>query len=436
VEKEQELGGTCLRVGCIPSKALLHSSHIYEEARHSFAEHGIGVGEVSLDLSAMMKRKDGVVSATVKGVDFLIKKNKIERLVGSGSIVAAGLVAVQHSDGSTTEIRSRAIVLATGSEPTPLSGVEVDEKRVVTSTGALALSKIPKSMVVVGAGVIGLELGSVWRRLGSEITVVEYLDSVLPGMDGEVSATARKILEKQGIRFRLSTKVTGAKVRKSGVELTLEPRAGGDAETLSAEIVLVAIGRRPYSAGLGLEKVGVALDPRGFVVTDAHFATNVAGIYAIGDLIGGAMLAHKAEEEGVALAEILAGQAGHVNYDAVPAIVYTEPEIASLGKTEEALKESGVPYRSGKFPFRANARARVVGSVEGFVKILAHAETDAVLGVHIVGPAAGELIQECVLGMEFGAAAEDIARTSHGHPGLYEVVKEAALAVDGRALHI
>jgi dihydrolipoamide dehydrogenase len=384
----------------------------------------------------MMKRKDGVVSATVKGVDFLIKKNKIERLVGSGSIVAAGLVAVQHSDGSTTEIRSRAIVLATGSEPTPLSGVEVDEKRVVTSTGALALSKIPKSMVVVGAGVIGLELGSVWRRLGSEITVVEYLDSVLPGMDGEVSATARKILEKQGIRFRLSTKVTGAKVRKSGVELTLEPRAGGDAETLSAEIVLVAIGRRPYSAGLGLEKVGVALDPRGFVVTDAHFATNVAGIYAIGDLIGGAMLAHKAEEEGVALAEILAGQAGHVNYDAVPAIVYTEPEIASLGKTEEALKESGVPYRSGKFPFRANARARVVGSVEGFVKILAHAETDAVLGVHIVGPAAGELIQECVLGMEFGAAAEDIARTSHGHPGLYEVVKEAALAVDGRALHI
>jgi dihydrolipoamide dehydrogenase len=327
-------------------------------------------------------------------------------------------------------------VLATGSEPTPLSGVEVDEKRVVTSTGALALSKIPKSMVVVGAGVIGLELGSVWRRLGSEITVVEYLDSVLPGMDGEVSATARKILEKQGIRFRLSTKVTGAKVRKSGVELTLEPRAGGDAETLSAEIVLVAIGGRPYSAGLGLEKVGVALDPRGFVVTDAHFATNVAGIYAIGDLIGGAMLAHKAEEEGVALAEILAGQAGHVNYDAVPAIVYTEPEIASLGKTEEALKESGVPYRSGKFPFRANARARVVGSVEGFVKILAHAETDAVLGVHIVGPAAGELIQECVLGMEFGAAAEDIARTSHGHPGLYEVVKEAALAVDGRALHI
>jgi dihydrolipoamide dehydrogenase len=312
----------------------------------------------------------------------------------------------------------------------------VDEKRIVSSTAALALPKVPKSLVVIGAGVIGLELGSVWRRLGSEVTVVEYLDTILPGMDGEVSTTARKILEKQGIKFRLSTKVTGAKSKKSGVDLTLEPRAGGETETLSADAVLVAIGRRPFSDGLGLDKVGVALDARGFVVTDSHFATNVPGIYAVGDLIGGAMLAHKAEEEGVALAELLAGQAGHVNYNAIPAIVYTEPEIAALGQTEEALKSAGIPFRTGKFPFRANARARVVGSVEGFVKILAHAETDAVLGVHIVGPAAGELIQECVLGMEFGAAAEDIARTSHGHPGLYEVVKEAALAVDGRALHI
>ena len=435
VEKRATLGGTCLNVGCIPSKALLNSSHLFEEAGHGFAAQGIKTSGVSLDLKAMMGHKEKTIDATVKGVDFLMKKNKIVRLLGIGAIKAKGVVTVTDDKGKASEIAAKHIVIATGSDVAPLPGVEIDEKQIVSSTGALELPKVPKSMIVVGGGVIGLELGSVWRRLGAEVTVVEFLDVIMPGMDGEVSTMAKRLFEKQGIKFKLGSKVTGAKTAKSGVTLTVEPKAGGTAEQLSADVVLVAIGRRPYTQGLGLESIGVAME-RGFVKIDAHYKTNVDGIYAIGDVVGGAMLAHKAEEEGVALAEILAGQAGHVNYGAIPAVVYTFPEIAGLGKTEEQLKAAGVAYKSGKFPFTANARARAMAATDGFVKILADATTDEVLGVHIIGAQAGDLIQECVVAMEFRAASEDIARTSHGHPGLSEIVKEAALAVLGRALHI
>jgi len=435
VEKRATLGGTCLNVGCIPSKALLNSSHLFEEAGHGFAAQGIKTSGVSLDLATMMGHKDKVVDATVKGVDFLMKKNKITKLQGTGAIKAKGIVTVTDDKGKASEIAAKHIVIATGSDVAPLPGVTIDEKQIVSSTGALELPKVPKSMIVVGGGVIGLELGSVWRRLGAEVTVVEFLDIILPGMDGEVSTMAKRLFEKQGIKFKLGSKVTAAKTAKSGVTLTVEPKAGGAAEELSAEVVLVAIGRRPFTQGLGLEGLGVAMD-RGFVKIDGHFKTNVDGIYAIGDVVGGAMLAHKAEEEGVALAEIIAGQAGHVNYGAIPAVVYTFPEIAGLGKTEEQLKTAGVAYKSGKFPYTANARARAIGATDGFVKILADATTDEILGVHIIGAQAGDLIQECVVAMEFKAASEDIARTSHGHPGLSEIVKEAALAVLGRALHI
>ena len=435
VEKRATLGGTCLNVGCIPSKALLNSSHLFEEAGHGFAAQGIKTSGVSLDLATMMGHKDKVVDATVKGVDFLMKKNKITKLQGTGAIKAKGIVTVTDDKGKASEIAAKHIVIATGSDVAPLPGVTIDEKQIVSSTGALELPKVPKSMIVGGGGVIGLELGSVWRRLGAEVTVVEFLDIILPGMDGEVSTMAKRLFEKQGIKFKLGSKVTAAKTAKSGVTLTVEPKAGGAAEELSAEVVLVAIGRRPFTQGLGLEGLGVAMD-RGFVKIDGHFKTNVDSIYAIGDVVGGAMLAHKAEEEGVALAEIIAGQAGHVNYGAIPAVVYTFPEIAGLGKTEEQLKTAGVAYKSGKFPYTANARARAIGATDGFVKILADATTDEILGVHIIGAQAGDLIQECVVAMEFKAASEDIARTSHGHPGLSEIVKEAALAVLGRALHI
>ncbi len=435
VEKRATLGGTCLNVGCIPSKALLNSSHLFEEAGHGFAAQGIKTSGVALDLPTMMSHKDKVVDATVNGVDFLMKKNKITKLQGTGAIKAKGVVTVTDDKGKASEIAAKHIVIATGSDVAPLSGVTIDEKQIVSSTGALELPKVPKSMIVVGGGVIGLELGSVWRRLGAEVTVVEFLDVIMPGMDGEVSTMAKRLFEKQGIKFKLGSKVTGAKTAKSGVTLTVEPKAGGAAEELAAEVVLVAIGRRPFTQGLGLEGVGVAMD-RGFVKIDGHFKTNVDGIYAIGDVVGGAMLAHKAEEEGVALAEIIAGQAGHVNYGAIPAVVYTFPEIAGVGKTEEQLKAAGVAYKSGKFPYTANARARAMAATDGFVKILADATTDEVLGVHIIGAQAGDLIQECVVAMEFKAASEDIARTSHGHPGLSEIVKEAALAVLGRALHI
>jgi len=431
VEKRATLGGTCLNVGCIPSKALLHSSEHFEEARHKLAEHGVILGQVSLDLAKMQARKGEVVGANVKGVEFLFRKNKVTWLKGEGRVAAPGKVEVA---GTTYDAKH--IVIATGSESTPLRGVEVDETRIVTSTGALELETVPGHLVVIGGGVIGLELGSVWRRLGAEVTVIEFLDRILPTMDAEIGKQFERILVKQGFRFKLKSKVTGAVQQADGVTLTVEPAAGGTAEQIKADVVLLAIGRRAYTANLGLKEAGVALDERGRVHTDGHFATNVPGIWAIGDVIAGAMLAHKAEEEGVALAEHLAGQKPHVNYDAIPGVVYTWPEVASVGKTEEELKAAGIAYKVGKFPFTANGRARAMGHMDGFVKILADQATDRVLGAHILGPEAGTLIAEIALAIEFGASAEDIARTSHAHPSLNEAVKEAALAVDGRALHI
>ncbi|GEO98011.1 dihydrolipoyl dehydrogenase [Methylobacterium haplocladii] len=436
VEKRATHGGTCLNVGCIPSKALLHASEAFEEASKHFPDLGIQVGTPKLDLAKMQAFKQGGVDGNTKGVEFLLKKNKVDAYHGTGRIAGAGRVEVISEDGGNQMLEARNIVIATGSDVTRLPGVEIDEKTVVSSTGALELGKVPKKLVVIGAGVIGLELGSVWRRLGAEVTVIEYLDRVLPGMDGEVGKQFQKILAKQGIVFKLSSKVTGAEVAKGGATVTVEPAAGGEAEKIKADVVLVAIGRVPYTQGLGLEDVGVQMDNRGRVQTDSHYATNVTGIYAIGDVIAGPMLAHKAEDEGVALAEILAGQSGHVNYGVIPNVVYTFPEVASVGRTEEELKKDGIAYNTGKFPFTANGRAKANGTTEGFVKILADAETDKVLGVHIVGADAGNLIAEVAVAMEFSASAEDIARTCHAHPTLTEAVKEAALAVGKRAIHI
>lgn len=431
VEKRESLGGTCLNVGCIPSKALLHASEKYSEAEHHLAGFGVQVGKVSLDLKGMMKHKDSVVEANTKGVEFLFKKNKIDWLKGEGTITAPGKVSVAGKD-----YQAKHIIIATGSDVVSLPGITIDEKRIVSSTGALTLSEVPKKLVVIGGGVIGLELGAVWGRLGAEVTVIEFLDRIMPGMDNELSKEAKKILIKQGFTFKLETKVTSATVKGKGVELTLEPAKGGAAETLNADIVLVAVGRKAYYGGLGLDKIGVALDERGRIKTDHGFQTSVPGIYAIGDVIAGPMLAHKAEDEGVILAEMIAGQSGHIDYNLIPSVVYTWPEVASVGKTEEQLKEAKVEYKTGKFPFLANGRARAMNATDGFVKILADAKTDRVLGVHIIGPEAGTLIAEAVMAMEFGGSAEDIARTCHAHPTLEEVMKEAALAVDGRALHI
>jgi dihydrolipoamide dehydrogenase len=435
IEKRGALGGTCLNVGCIPSKALLSASHHYHAAAHELGAFGIKVGKVEMDVAGMMGHKDKVVSDNTKGIEFLFKKNKVTYIVGAGAITAPGQIEVTAKDGAKSSVAAKHIVIATGSEVTPLPGVEIDEKVIISSTGALELSKTPKHMVVIGGGVIGLELGTVWGRLGAKVTVVEFLDRILPFNDGEVSKQMQRILAKQGMEFKLGTKVTGIEKKGAKATVTVEPAAGGTPEKIEADCVLVAIGRRPYTESLGLDKVGVAMDKRGFVQIDGHFRTNVPGIYAIGDVVGGAMLAHKAEEEGVALAEILAGQHGHVNYEAIPAVVYTWPEVASVGKTEEQLKAEGIAYKAGKFPFTANGRARSMNEVDGFVKILACAATDKVLGAHIVGPNAGDLIAEVVLAMEFGAASEDIARTCHAHPGLGEAVKEACLAVDGRPLH-
>ena len=440
VEGRGALGGTCTNVGCIPSKALLQSSHLVDEANHAFADHGILVGKVEIDLAKMLARKDDVVKQNTTGIEFLLKKNKVAYLNGWGRVAKvqreAHEIAVKDEAGKETTYTTKYVVLATGSDVTPLPGVTIDEKQIVSSTGALVLSKVPKSMVVIGAGVIGLEMGSVWRRLGAEVTVVEFLDVILPPMDGEVRKQMQRILEKQGMKFKLGHKVTGAKPGKDGVAVTIEPAKGGPAETLDAEIVLVAIGRRPYIAGAGLDTAGVKVSNRGFVEVDENLQTNVEGIFAIGDVIGGQMLAHKAEEEGVACAEIIAGHAAHINYDAIAGVVYTWPEVAGIGKTEEQLKDAGVAYKVGKFPFTANGRARANGDTDGFAKILADATTDRVLGCHIVGPAAGDLIMEVAVAMEFGASSEDIARTCHAHPQLAETVKEAALAVDKRALHI
>ena len=433
VEKRSALGGTCLNVGCIPSKALLAASEKFEEAKHGLAKFGIKVGGVDLDLPGMLAHKDKVVKENTGGIEFLFKKNKIAWLRGAGRITGPNTVEVE---GVGTVTANKAIVIATGSEVTPLPGIEIDEQKIVSSTGALELPEVPKRLVVIGGGVIGLELGSVWGRLGSQVTVIEFLDRILPTMDGEVSKQMQRILGKQGMTFKLGSKVTGAKVTNTGVTLSVEPAADGTAEEIEADVVLVAIGRRAYTNGLGLDAVGVEMDNRGRVKIGKHFETNVPGIYAIGDVVEGPMLAHKAEEEGVALAELLAGQAGHVNHDLVPGVVYTWPEVAAVGKTEEELKAAGIQYKAGKFPFTANGRARASGTTDGFVKILADARTDKVLGVHMVGPNVSEMVAELALAMEFSASSEDIARTCHAHPTLSEVTKEAALAVEGRALHI
>ena len=435
VEKRKTLGGTCLNIGCIPSKALLYASEMFEEAGHGLQPLGVVVASPKLDLGAMMKHKDDTVAANVNGVAFLFKKNKIDTVFGEGFIAAPGKVGVKGEDGNQKTLETKAIVIATGSDVARLPGVEIDEKTIVSSTGALSLPKVPKKLIVVGAGVIGLELGSVWRRLGSEVTVVEFLDRILPGMDSEVAKSFQRLLEKQGFAFHLAHKVAKVEKAGGGLRATIEPVAGGGAKTIEADIVLVAIGRRPYTQNLGLEALGVKMD-RGMVVVDNHFATNAPGVYAIGDVIRGPMLAHKAQDEGVALAELLAGQAGHVNYGVIPGVVYTNPEIASVGKTEDELKDEGVAYKVGKFPFTANGRARAMRHTDGFVKILADAATDRVLGAHILGFGAGEMIHEAAVLMEFGGSSEDLARTCHAHPTMSEAVKEAAMAVEKRAIHI
>jgi dihydrolipoamide dehydrogenase len=432
VEGRDSLGGTCLNIGCIPSKALLQSSEKFAEARHTLAEHGIKIGDVGLDLGAMMARKDRVITTLTRGVEFLFRKNKVDWLKGFGRITAPGKVAVAGADGAEHEVEAGSIVIATGSESAPLPGVSIDEQRILSSTGALALDHVPNRLLVIGGGYIGLELGSVWQRLGAKVTVVELLDRIVPNMDQELAIALQRVLTRQGIDFKLGARVTGIREADNGVTIEID---GAERQSLAADAVLVAIGRRPYTQGLGLETIGVARDGQGRVVVDDGFATSVPGIYAIGDAIRGPMLAHKAMEEGVALAERLAGQQPSIDYNAIPAVVYTWPEVASVGSTEEGLKAAASLYRVGKFPFSATARARTNGDTEGFVKILADSATDRVLGVHIIGPDAGTMIAEATLAIEFGASAEDIARTCHAHPTLSEAMKEAALAADGRAIH-
>jgi len=437
VEKRATYGGTCLNIGCIPSKALLYASEMFEEAGHGLEKLGVKVGAPKLDLKGMMAHKDATVESNVNGVAFLFKKNKIDGIQGTGRVVSAGKVEVTPEKGDAQVLETKNIVIATGSDSARLPGIEIDEKRVVTSTGALELGKVPGKLLVIGAGVIGLELGSVWARLGAQVTVVEFLDRILPGMDGEVAKQFQRMLKKQGFTFKLGSKVTGVDASgKGALKVSVEPAKGGDAETLEADIVLVAIGRVAYTEGLGLAEAGVKLDERGRVEIDGHYKTNVDGIYAVGDVVKGPMLAHKGEDEGMAVAEIIAGQAGHVNYDAIPGVVYTAPEVASVGKTEEELKDAGIAYNVGKFPFSANGRARAMNRTEGFVKILADKTTDRVLGAHIIGPVAGELIAELTVLIEFGGSSEDLARTCHAHPTLSEAIREAALAVEKRAIHM
>jgi dihydrolipoamide dehydrogenase len=428
IEKESALGGTCLRVGCIPSKAMLESSHLYEQT-HKLGQRGVMVGDVKLDLPAMMKHKDGVVRQLCNGLDGLMKKNKITRVLGQGRLDGVGKVIVEGKDGNQ-ELTGDAVIVATGSVPASLPGIEFHSDRIGASTEALSFPEVPKHLIVIGAGYIGLELGTVWRRLGAKVTVLEFLDRILPGMDSEIANDAKRVFEKEGIEFKLGSKVTGAKFDGQQCVVTVE-----GAEPMMADRVLVAVGRKSNTQNLGLETANVQLDKRGFITVDPHFQTSQSKVYAIGDVIGGAMLAHKAEEEGVACVEQMFTGYGHINYDTIPGVVYTDPEIASVGKTEDALKDQGVDYKKGTFPFMANARAKSIGSTDGKVKILAHAATDRVLGVHIIGPHAGDLIAECVAAMTFGASSEDIARTCHAHPTLAETVKEAALAVAGRAIH-
>jgi len=436
IDSRETAGGTCLNIGCIPSKALLQSSEKFAEAKNGLTEHGIKIDGANLDLAAMMARKDKVVTTLTRGVEFLFRKNKVEWIKGSARIAAPGRIGVTANGGASQEIEAKAIVIATGSESIPLPGLAIDEQRIVSSTGALALDRVPERMAVIGGGYIGLELGSVWSRLGSKVTVVEFLDRILPNMDRELGPALQRLLTRSGIAFKLATKVAGGELGNEAVTLQLEPAKGGERETLGADVVLVAIGRRPFANGLGLDEIGVVRDPAGRITVSENFETNMPGIYAIGDVIRGPMLAHKAEEEGIAAVERLAGQQTEIDYDAIPSVVYTWPEVAAVGKTEEELKAAGVEYRTGKFPFSANARARTNADTDGFVKVLADAATDRVLGVHIIGPDAGTMIAEAALAMEFGASAEDIARTCHAHPTLPEALKEAALAVAGRAIHI
>ncbi len=438
VEKRATYGGTCLNVGCIPSKALLHASEMYHHAAHGMDALGVEVAAPKLNLEKMMAHKDATVKSNVEGVSFLFKKNKIDGIQGTGKIVAAGKVSVTNDKGEEQILETKNIVIATGSDVAGIPGVavDIDEKVIVSSTGGIALDKVPGKMVVVGGGVIGLELGSVWMRLGAKVTVVEYLDTILGGMDGDVSKQFQRMLAKQGMEFNLGAKVTGVAKSDTGAKVTFEPVKGGEAQTIDADVVLIATGRKPYTEGLGLAEAGVALDARGRVEIDNHYRTNVAGIYAIGDVVKGPMLAHKAEDEGVALAEILAGQHGHVNYDVIPGVVYTQPEVASVGKTEEELKAAGIAYKAGKFPFTANGRARAMQATDGFVKVLADKETDRVLGVHIIGFGAGEMIHEAAVLMEFGGSSEDLGRTCHAHPTMSEAVKEAALATFFKPIHM
>lgn len=435
VEKRSTHGGTCLNVGCIPSKALLHASELYEEAGHGFAAMGIEVAP-RLDLARLMAFKDEGVKGNVDGVAFLLKKNKIDHFHGVGRIAGAGTVDITFMNGESGRLEAKSVVIATGSDVARLPGIDIDEERIVSSTGALSLPEVPKRMIVVGAGVIGLELGSVWRRLGAEVEVVEFLDRILPGMDADVAKSFQRILAKQGTKFRLGTKVSAAKRKGSGLEVVIEPAAGGAAETLAADVMLVAIGRVPFTDGLGLAEAGIAVDAKKRIVVNEHFETSLNGVYAIGDVIQGPMLAHKAEDEGVAVAEILAGHAGHVNYGVIPSVIYTYPEVASVGRTEEELKAEGIAYNVGKFPFTANGRAKVNRTTEGFVKVLADRETDRVLGVHIIGSSAGEMIAEAAMLMEFSGSAEDLARTCHAHPTLTEAIKEAAMGVAKRCIHM
>ncbi|MDO9416512.1 dihydrolipoyl dehydrogenase [Pararhizobium sp.] len=438
VEKRATYGGTCLNVGCIPSKALLHASEVFHQTGHTVAELGVDVPAPTLNLPKMMAHKDATVKSNVDGVAFLFKKNKIDAFIGTGKVLGEGKVSVTNDKGEEQILETKNIVIATGSDVAGIPGVsvDIDEKIIVSSTGGIALEKVPANMVVVGGGVIGLELGSVWARLGAKVTVVEYLDTILGGMDGEVAKQFHRMLAKQGMEFKLGAKVTGVEKSGAGAKVTFEPVKGGDATVIEADVVLIATGRKPYTDGLGLAEAGVVLDKRGRVEIDHHFLTNVPGIYALGDVVRGPMLAHKAEDEGVAVAEIIAGQAGHVNYDVIPGVVYTQPEVASVGKTEEELKAAGIAYKVGKFPFTANGRARAMLATDGFVKILADKETDRVLGGHIIGFGAGEMIHEIAVLMEFGGSSEDLGRTCHAHPTMSEAVKEAALATFFKPIHM
>ncbi|MBP1858510.1 dihydrolipoyl dehydrogenase [Rhizobium herbae] len=438
IEKRATYGGTCLNIGCIPSKALLHASEVFHQTGHGIDALGVEVSAPKLNLSKMLAHKDATVKSNVDGVAFLFKKNKIDAFQGTGKVLGEGKVSVTNDKGEEQVIETKNVVIATGSDVAGIPGVEVeiDETVIISSTGGLALEKVPATMVVVGGGVIGLELGSVWSRLGAKVTVVEYLDTILGGMDGEVSKQFQRMLAKQGIDFKLGAKVTGVVKSGKGAKVTYEPVKGGDAATIDADVVLIATGRKPFTDGLGLAEAGVVMDKRGRVEIDGHFQTSVTGIYALGDVVRGPMLAHKAEDEGVAVAEIIAGQAGHVNYDVIPSVVYTQPEVASVGKTEEELKAAGIAYKVGKFPFTANGRARAMLQTDGFVKILADKDTDRVLGGHIVGFGAGEMIHEITVLMEFGGSSEDLGRTCHAHPTMSEAVKEAALATFFKPIHM